>query len=393
MNFEEGTDSKAIREYALQWWAEGFRGTSEHEFRVLLDEMVALGVLRHSGERSYSLRNPNILLLMGTREDIEAALLRDREHPQEFEPNLYRAHLPGDSHDLLRSPLTFGQEHALVRKENGVTLLTGSVAAGLDSLEKFLNARVPPEFLRFARSPVTRDEFLRQLDLLERRPEGGTTLHVIPHTVLWDAEWMRLAVARIERLRAPDRHVRMVFIADPARLSAVLPQVRPLLDGLAVELVELKPWGDNFLRQWLEDIGITGADIESRRRLADATGLWPSLILETARAAGGTDMPRLCLAAERMLDDPQGKRQILHQIGLEGNQQGRVLQVLGELGELAEDEFAEYRDFFECAPDVVVRTLEWAEPLHLAERTSARAWRVSPFVARVLKTAEVAHGG
>src|SRR5262249_28406885 len=159
----------------------------------------------------------------------------------------YRAHLPGDSHDLLRSPLTFGQEHALLRKENGVTLVAGSLAAGLGSLETFLNARVPPEFLRFAQPPLTRDDFLRQLDLLEGRPEGGTTRHVIPQTVPWDAEWARLAVARVERLRAPDRHVRMVFIADPGRLGAVLPQLRPLLDGLAVELVELKPWGDNFL--------------------------------------------------------------------------------------------------------------------------------------------------
>jgi hypothetical protein len=392
MSFEEGADSKSIREYALQWWAEGFRGTSEHEFRVLLDEMVALGVLRHSGERSYSLRNPNILLLMGTREDIEASLLRDREPPQEFEPNLYRAHLPGDSHDVLRSPLTFGQEHALVRKENGVTLITGSLGAGLDSLEKFLNARVPAEFLRLARSPITRDEFLRQLDLLERRPEGGTTLHVISPAVPWDVEWVRLAVARVERLRAPDRHVRMVFVADPGRLNAVLPQLRPLMDGLAVELIELKPWGDNFLRQWLEDIGITGADFESRRRLADATGLWPSLILETASAAAGTDIAKLCLAAERMLENPEGKRKILHQIGLGGGQEEKVLQVLGELGELAEDEFGEYREFFESAPDIVLRTLEWAEALHLAERTSARTWRVSPFVARVLKAAEVAHG-
>jgi hypothetical protein len=387
VSFEEGADSKTIRENCLQWWADGFRDTSEHEFRVLLDEMVALGVLRHAGERTYSLRNPNILLLMGTRDDIEAALLRERERPQEFEPDVYRAQLRGDSHDPLRSPLTFGQEYALLRKENGVTLVTGSLAGGLDSLETFLKARVRPEFLRVARAPVTRDEFIRQLDLLERRPEGGTTLHVIPHTVAWDAGWVRVAVDRVERLRAPDRHVRLVFSADPDRLRIVLPQLRPLLDGLAVELLGLKPWGDSFLRQWLEDMGVTGADVKSRGRLADATALWPSRILDAAAVAGGTDIEKLCLAAERSLTEPDGKRKIQEELGLGREEERKVLQVLSEFGELAEEEFAEYREFLECDPDVVVRRLEWAEALHLAERTAARTWRVSPFVARVLKAA------
>jgi hypothetical protein len=392
IGFEEGTDSKAIREYCLQWWAQGFRGTSEHEFRVLLDEMVGLGVLRHAGERNYSLRNPNVLLLMGTRDDIEVALLKEREQPQEFEPNLYRAQLRGDSHDPLRSPLTFGQEHALLRKENGVTLVAGSLAGGLGNLEQFLTARISHEFLRVARSPLSRDEFIRQLDLLERRPEGGTTLHVIPHNVAWDAEWVRLAVARIERLRAPDRHVRVVFVADPDRLRAVLPELLPLLEGLAVELLSLKPWGDNFLRQWLEDMGITGTDVGSRGRLADATGLWPSRILDAAAAAEGTDIESLCFAAERSLSDLDGNKKVQEELGFRHEEERKVLQVLGELTELAEDEFAEYRDFFECDPDVVLRRLEWAEALHLAERTAARAWRVNVFVTRVLKAAEVAHG-
>jgi hypothetical protein len=390
VSFEDGVDSRTIRDFALQWWADGFRGTSEHEFRVLLDEMVGLGVLRHAAGSRYSLRNPNILLLMGTREDIEEALLKEREQPQEFDPGQYRAQLSGDSHDPLRSPLTFGQEHALMRKENGVAVIAGSVAGGLEHLERFLKARLG-EFLRFSHSPLSWTDFVRDLDLLERRPEGATTLHIIPNAVDWGAEWVRAAVTRIVRLRAPDRFVRMVFVADPGRLHATLPSLNALLDGFSVELLSLKPWSDNFLRQWLEDVGITGADARSRARFANATGLWPSMIADALTAGGSTDIDRLCQVAEDSLSRADTAQRILEQLGISLPDDRKILRVLSEFSELAEKDFPEYREFFEADADLVLRTLEWAEALQLVERTSPRVWRVTTFVAQQLRDSKVLH--
>ena len=64
----EGMPWQLIRQTgALHWWAEGFRDTSELDFRVLLDEMVGLGVLRKLASGNYVLRNPNVLLLLGTQ--------------------------------------------------------------------------------------------------------------------------------------------------------------------------------------------------------------------------------------------------------------------------------------------------------------------------------------
>lgn len=385
MSFEGGMTVQAIHEAAMQWWPEGFRGTSDHEFRILLDEMVSLGVLRPVDEHGYNLRNPNVLLLMGTSEDIEAALLKERELPQDFEPNFFRAQLPREPHSLRRSPLTFGQEHTLLRKENGVTILAGSRAAGLDDIDVFLNERVSPDYLRYASPPMSLVDFLRRLDLLEKRKEGGTTLLVVPKDVEWDVGWVRLAVGRVERLRAPDRHVRVLFIAGPDLLRQNLAELRPLIDGMAVEVMSLRPWSDKFLRQWLEDIGITGADSERRKRIDNATGLWPSLLFRCAASLGGrTDVETFLRGATHLVDQVDERRATLVDLGLGSGTEQTTLRVLAELGELAEAEVSEYRDFFEVDPDVVLRHLAWAELLHLAERVGARAWRVVPIVARLL---------
>jgi hypothetical protein len=81
----EGVPWQMIRQSgATHWWPEGFRETSELDFRVLLDEMVGLGVLRHLTGGRYALRNPNVLLLLGTQEEIETVLIKDREPSVEF---------------------------------------------------------------------------------------------------------------------------------------------------------------------------------------------------------------------------------------------------------------------------------------------------------------------
>ncbi len=80
-----------IRNEVLTWWYEGFQGLSSDEIQVLLEEMVGLGVLRVSSTGGFTLRSPNVLLLMGTLEEIEATLLQRRELPIEYEPATFRS--------------------------------------------------------------------------------------------------------------------------------------------------------------------------------------------------------------------------------------------------------------------------------------------------------------
>ena len=75
----EGFTTREIRERAHEIWKDGFENSrSEDAFRVLLDEMIGLGILRETstdGSRRYALRNGNVPLLMGTPEEILEGLI------------------------------------------------------------------------------------------------------------------------------------------------------------------------------------------------------------------------------------------------------------------------------------------------------------------------------
>lgn len=71
---EAGYTATQLRQLASDWWQEGFLNSSPDEFRSLLDEMCDLGVFRLVRDK-YSFRNANILLLLGSRSDVESELL------------------------------------------------------------------------------------------------------------------------------------------------------------------------------------------------------------------------------------------------------------------------------------------------------------------------------
>ena len=88
----EGFSVSQVREAALLWWQAGFNnGSSEEDIRGLLEEMVGLGVIRIVSPGRYALRNPNILTLLGNKEEIEAELLKKRELPFDFNLASFRA--------------------------------------------------------------------------------------------------------------------------------------------------------------------------------------------------------------------------------------------------------------------------------------------------------------
>ncbi|MDZ7962903.1 MAG: sigma-70 family RNA polymerase sigma factor [Aulosira sp. DedQUE10] len=128
-----------IRNEVLTWWYEGFQGLSSDEIQVLLEEMVGLGVLRLSSTGGFTLRSPNVLLLMGTADEIEATLLQHREVPLEYEPFTFRSVI-GIKDKFRRSPLTAQQESKLLSSENGVSIISGTVAAGLEDLKLYLES-------------------------------------------------------------------------------------------------------------------------------------------------------------------------------------------------------------------------------------------------------------
>ena len=141
---ERPTDSKSVAEFkelGESWWPQVFgdsRQIDAQRMRAVLDEMVGLGVLlREHGEngrvtRQYRLRSPNLLRLLGPKNEIEEELWRIISTDQLSNPN------PREFHDLIDknagfSPLTKEQEGHISDpgEKFSLTFVLGSPAMGL----------------------------------------------------------------------------------------------------------------------------------------------------------------------------------------------------------------------------------------------------------------------
>ena len=123
------------------WWKAVFEDMDAQGLRAVLDEMVGLGVLLCEHEesvRTYRLRSPNLLRLLGPQETIETELLRIIERDRVGRPN------PRNFHPVVdRKTFTFGsltnEQVGLIsgqRRPFQLTVVTGSEALGLDAVER-----------------------------------------------------------------------------------------------------------------------------------------------------------------------------------------------------------------------------------------------------------------
>jgi hypothetical protein len=128
------------------WWPGEFANLDQSGIRALLEELEGLGILVRTdagGQRTYQLRSPNLLRLLGTRGEIEndtqrliAQQSRRKANPREF-----RSLITGKVKRF--SPLSMGQEAEIFSGAEtfAVTLVFGSSATGLPQVEETI-ARV-----------------------------------------------------------------------------------------------------------------------------------------------------------------------------------------------------------------------------------------------------------
>ena len=98
------------------------------EFRALLDECVALGVLSYAVPRGYRLRTPNVLALLGSREEVDDVLDAAESMPSCRTASTGRCCARACGNGNTRSPLTSAQIADLLAARNQVRLIAGSDA-------------------------------------------------------------------------------------------------------------------------------------------------------------------------------------------------------------------------------------------------------------------------
>lgn len=380
----DGLDQKQIDDAARGWWPEGFREieTGTDRFRSLLDEMVGLGVLRSVGQKHYTLRNPNLLLLMGNEDEIADNLLRTREPPQEFEPELFRARNPLNPDGHTRSPLTFQQERSLRLEQNSVTVLCGFNASGLKDVVPFLKARGSEDQVVTLMGLFERRDFEDELKRHVSDRKEGTTIYIITQDVPWSEDWVAVALKRMSKLHAKGRYSHVLFLSDAEHLWQLHTDLEKL-NKSGLKWLSLRPWRDEFLRQWMEDVGFDNNQ-DTRLAISKATGLWPGLIMQLHKLV--QEHGEISIAIEK-LEEIMNQCQdesMQSDFGIEDPDSRRVLQPLAIFGVANFEDLLDEVSREDIESDKLRLRLNWAERLHLIRSHGKDRWECDSIAAKLI---------
>ncbi|WP_243458611.1 sigma-70 family RNA polymerase sigma factor [Nostoc sp. UIC 10630] len=388
-----------IRNEVLIWWYEAFQALSSDEIQVLLEEMVGLGVLRITNTGGFTLRSPNVLVLMGTPDAIEATLLQHREVPLEYEPFTFRSVI-GIKDKFRRSPLTAQQESKLLSTENGIFIISGTVGAGLEDLKLYLESVMSKKkqyFYYYWESILSKEDFCQRLKLrIRNRQKDCMTLIVISVACSWNQHWVNEAREQVRGLRSQNSFVQIVFVANPQNLWQLISNDTTELNELnSLTNLTLKPWHDVALRQWLQDCNYP-SDKESRDKITVVTGNWPVLLYRLYQNSK-SDVHNWELHLEELkgsFDDWQEARDFITlQLGINSYEQQKVLRDLADWCQSPEesistDELVALMD--DIQPNILKKVLIWADLLNFAipvrkKNDPKEYWRLEPAVGRILK--------
>jgi hypothetical protein len=373
-----------IRVQAFNWWAMGFsESRTEEDFRVLLEEMLGLGILREVNG-NFALRTPNLLSLLGRHDQIEQKLLQSS---YDAPPPPYASHVHRTSHrkqTWRRNPLPDQQDSEIRADQNSVSIIFGSKAAGLDDVEPFLAQSSDPSHLATCDLPGSdRHVFRKYLEDVRARAQNGTTIVVVrqsPWTIPWVHEALSLPKGRT-------RFTSVVFVADPEttwRLASERTALDPLLTARKVNAISLQPWHTSVLWQWLGDCGIGSNAIDEQKEIGAGTGRWP-LILEEFRNAFVSGQPwkaalsQICLR----LHDPVNRPAYLEAFGLNVSTPRIVLAEMAGLGgKVLPNDLAELLD--PIPKTQIADTFYWADRLGLIQPAAGGEWVIDPIVGVIL---------
>jgi len=385
-----------IRDQAFTFWPQGFRECRTLDsLRILLDEMVGLGVLRAIGEDNYSLRNPNVIALIGSYQEIESELdsFVDHDPPAEYDASSFRSSLGDNAGDrrgrFIRNPLTAEQEAQLRLDRNAVAVVFGTEAAGLSDLGRFLLARNGQEYFIEMSDVANAEDFRRRLNGLEHRKKTGTTIVFVSSGCPWSYRWVEIAAEKTHKLTSKTAHVEILFAADPRTTWDLVGLDGSGLKNLKAKCAStllLRPWHDAALRQSLDDDSsiLSSQEPEKRLKITEATGNWPILLYRWHRLVQEekVEWQNALRAIWEALGSSAMCAELAGAFGLDFGVARSILSDLQQLDAATIDELVVIVD--DEVKHLVRQTITWADLLSLVIPAGNGTWQVDPVVGHIL---------
>ena len=375
--------AEALREECRTWWPEGFADVRDDEFRALLDELVALGVLRlDSGE--WRMRSRNVLNLLGTRAAIGDGLMGlARENPptggMSFGEARRRLTLRDGS--VIRSPFSEQQlANVIGDGRNQLRVVVGTRATGVENVLGTLTATA--EFLgRFELITPPRVAVFEQA--VSDVPASSHRVVFSDLRTVGEDSVLRSIAATGKHPANPGATCSAVLLIRPA----MLPLVDQAVSSVGVEddaIVPLRRYSAQALRSWAVEVESGFTDDQIRRRLLEVTDGWPILIAEAERLAKQENAYRAVAAIETLLT--RRPEWLLSEMGLDDPVLApawkTALEVLGD-GEEPSDALASFLDENSEAGEGIARALVAAglmiddDGMLRIEPVAASAWHLA----------------
>jgi hypothetical protein len=403
-----------LLELAQERWAQGFAETSVDEMYVQLDEMCGLGVLVRDREGYFRLRSPNLVGMMGTREDIRGRMAQLAKTEPEPKYDMDSHHTWLDATPGRYSPLTYAQERILNKHRSGVGLVFASEALGAASLPEVFARFIPsdaPEHSPNAcveiPSAVNEAESLKSWldDFLATKEMGiqpaAFRRYVVYQRVDPDAPHVRdLVKAAADFCRdhpKESRVLRIIFVLDPQatwKWLALPYEARKELEGRLDIATYPRLWNLTGVRQRLSQLNMLYSDDVCKQVLQE-TGGWHLLLDELFSKCAEQEHqedPRPCLPEfQKKLNSPDSevRRRFRGGLGIEeGAASWQVLKLIDDFGNLSPEDLQpdSLREFVPLGEDECAQAVDYLQRMNCLE-VNVTPVRIDPTVRRVLFSA------
>ncbi|WP_164540781.1 hypothetical protein [Streptomyces abyssomicinicus] len=307
--FQRGYDADELLHAAKAHWEDGFRSLTANDVKIYLDEMVGLGLLTQQvgDHRRYAVRSPNVVHMLGTRDDLELELEQTEfSLPYDYNPRFSRRLVGQDRQGVHRySPLT--EQELFLATSPGLRLVCLTKAHGpklaMDAVRSYAEAReltvhnATPDTLVGVLTKATRDR-MPGVVVADLRYLGTDSL-----TEALERLHQYTAVSRGDKNRA------VIALTDPRARSV-------LDDERVTEVVRPARWNVDSLRAWPECPFDTP---DKRSRLVNATGGWPHLVERTVDLAtrGGATLETALEMSKAVYDREDAARGHLERVELD----------------------------------------------------------------------------
>ena len=343
-NFREKYPAADIRLHCEVYWQQGFEDLNSSEFMVYLDELVGLGVLIKDRDDRFSVRSPNIVTMLGSKEQLEIELDENKEQfelPHEYNPRSTRRQLTIDG-TTVRSPLS---EHDLSQLIPVMTkyeparnfVIVGSDALGITDVARVVKS-VGDERATDVTISSADGDIRTQLSRFKFAGGGNSA----PRLLLIDAsranpqQSAEIATAVQSMRRRGQGHLVVVYGTDGTDAASHLIESRSVVD---TRPINLEKWSGDGIRSWHDNPFNTPAD---RRQLLIQSGGWPELV---ERAV--TDVSNRGISHAEEWDrlssfpaDEDAAHRFLHSVGV-GLRAREILTQWAQLGSTSHERIAD----------------------------------------------------